>query len=425
MLIVGAGPAGMAAAVRAAEAGLQVGVVDDNPSLGGQIWRGEASGQTTDVSRDWFHRVSAKDIQLLPGNRVFARADEKALLAEHAAGVHELHFEKLIIATGARERFLPFPGWTLPNVTGVGALQALAKSGVPIKGRKIVVAGTGPLLLAVAAHLREYGADICLIAEQASFKSLVRFSRALLQVPSKLWQGIALRRKLAGVSFQTSCWPVSAQGSCKVESVTLRSGSKTWQVRCDYLACGFHLVPNTELAALLGCRIESGAVVVDSLQKTSLASIYCAGEPTGIGGVELSLVEGQIAALVISGNVAAAQSLFPMRERYRRFARHMDEAFALNPVLREIARPDTFVCRCEDVSLRRLSEHSDWRNAKLHTRCGMGPCQGRVCGPAVEFLFGWTSESVRPPLFPVRLESLAATADDGNSSQQESTLIRS
>lgn len=155
----------MSAAVRAAEAGLRVGVVDDNPSHGGQIWRGEASCQSSNLSRHWFQCVSARDIELLPGNRVFARADEKALLAEHAGGVHELYFEKLIIATGARERFIPFPGWTLPNVVGVGALQALAKSGLPIKGRKVVVAGTGPLLLAVAAHLREYGADVCLIVE--------------------------------------------------------------------------------------------------------------------------------------------------------------------------------------------------------------------------------------------------------------------
>lgn len=189
----------------------------------------------------------------------------------------------------------------------------------------------------------------------------------------------------------------------------LRRGAKTWSVDCDYLACGFHLVPNTELAALLGCGVEQGRVRVDDLQQTTVPDVHCAGEPTGIGGLELSLVEGQIAGHAAAGAPDAARGLFAKRKGLRRFAAGMDRAFALRPQLRSLPQADTLVCRCEDVPLGRLREHSSWRAAKLLTRCGMGPCQGRVCAPAVEFLLGWNVESVRPPVFPVRVESLTTT----------------
>lgn len=410
VLVVGGGPAGIAAAVRATEAGRQVTIVDDNPKVGGQIWRGETSKRpTSSISKEWLQRFSDSKIEVIPGTAVFERVAERMLLAESASGSIEVTFEKLVLATGARERCLPFPGWTLPNVVGVGALQALAKSGVPIKGKKVVVAGTGPLLIAVAAHLREYGADVRVIAEQAPLSHLLSLGTKLIRTPSKLSQGITLKRQLLGVPFRTNCWPVSAHGTCKLESVTLRSGNKTWRERCDYLACGFHLVPNTELATLLGCKIEDGVVAVDSLQRTSVDSVYCVGEPTGIGGVELSLLEGEIAGFAIAEKTEAAERLFPQREKYRRFAQSMNQAFALNPALKQLAQPETLVCRCEDVSMERLKEHSSWRSAKLHTRCGMGPCQGRICGPAVKFLFGWTPESVRSPILPVRLESLSVS----------------
>jgi NADPH-dependent 2,4-dienoyl-CoA reductase/sulfur reductase-like enzyme len=427
VLVVGGGPAGIAAAVRAAEAKLRVAIVDDNPALGGQIWRGEHAHSTTNLSRQWFDRLASVPIEHLRGLRVFAQADPYTLLAEASDQTHELGFAKLVLATGARERFLPFPGWTMPNVLGAGGLQALAKSGVPLQGKRVVVAGTGPLLLAVAAHLKEHGAKLELIAEQASTGALATFGLALLGHGSKIAQGVSLRRQLAGVPIHTSSWVVSAEGREVLESVTLRIGKQTRKIACDYLACGFHLVPNTELAALLGCRIHEGVVTVDDLQQTSIANIYCAGEPTGIGGVELSLIEGEIAGCALAGNASAAHKLFAQRAKYRKFARAMNRAVELNPALKQLAQPETLVCRCEDVSLARLREHSAWRSAKLHTRCGMGPCQGRICGPAVEFLLGWKVESVRPPVFPVRIASLQnmAAANRAPSEDEESSFIRS
>ena len=425
VLVVGGGPAGIAAACCAAEAALRVAIADDNPALGGQIWRGEHSYPSSKEAAHWYRRVKDLGVEHLAGMRVFAQAASRILIAETDSGVCEIAFHNLILATGARERLLPFPGWTLPNVMGAGGLQALAKSGWNVRGRKVVVAGTGPLLLAVAGHLKEYGADVRLIAEQASRRQLLSFSLSLWRQPSKLKDAFSLRRRLIGVPYHTSCWPVAAEGKHKLESVTLRRGAKTWSVSCDYLACGFHLVPNTELAALLGCAIEDGKVRVDDLQQTTVPNVYCAGEPTGIGGVELSLLEGQIAGYAAAGRLDSARRLFANRNKMHSFAAALERAFALRLELKELPRPETLVCRCEDVSLSRLREHASWRAAKLLTRCGMGPCQGRVCGPALEFLLDWKPESVRPPVFPVRVESLIAAASRTDSETLHKAVLRS
>lgn len=405
-LIVGAGPAGLAAAYRAAQGGLRVAVVDDNPHAGGQIWRREQQKPVSNDAQIWFERIRRADIQLISGARVFQQLEAGRLLAETSGGVCELSYTSLVLATGARERFLPFPGWTLPNVMGAGGLQALAKTGMPVEGRKIVIAGSGPLLLAVAGYLRGSGADVPLIAEQASAIRLARFGLGLIKQRGKSSQALNLRRQLQGVRYLTGCWVVSAHGDDKITSVTLYRGGKHWQVSCDYLACGFHLIPNLELAELLGCKIASGAVSVDEFQQTTVPHVYSAGESTGIGGLELSLVEGEIAGLAVAGRHEEARRLFPVRQKQRRFAQLLHRTFALRDELRDLTEPETIVCRCEDVTYDRLRGHDSWRSAKLQTRCGMGPCQGRICGAAVEFLLGWQPESVRPPVLPVRVESL-------------------
>lgn len=404
VLVAGAGPAGLAAAYRAAQGGQRrVTVVDDNPAAGGQIWRGEQREPRSREAQVWFERIRRVEIELLAGARVFQQIEPGKLLAETPDGVRELVFESLVIATGARERFLPFPGWTLPNVSGAGGLQALVKGGLPVEGKKIVVAGSGPLLLAVAAYLREHGADVLLVAEQASQRRLARFGLGLIGNAGKLSKALAF---LKGGKYLTDCWVTAAYGDESLKSVVLRRGGKRWSVSCDYLACGFHLVPNLELAELLGCEIEQGAVKVNEFQETSVPKVYGAGEATGIGGLELSLVEGEIAGLAIAGRHEEARRLFSVRAKQERFGDLLNRTFALRDELKTLAEPETIVCRCEDVVYDPLLAHDSWRAAKLQTRCGMGPCQGRICGSAVEFLFGWKAESVRPPILPVRVESL-------------------
>jgi NADPH-dependent 2,4-dienoyl-CoA reductase/sulfur reductase-like enzyme len=404
VVVIGAGPAGLAASRRAAESGATVAMVDDNPSPGGQIWRGPAP----EVAQ--WSKSPKRPITVLTGARVFAAPAPNRIALETFESDFEVTYGSLILATGARERFLPFPGWTLPNVMGAGGLQALAKSGLPIRGKNIIIAGSGPLLLAVAKYMHEHGAVVRTIAEQAEQGALLRFGLGLARHPGKLIQALQLRAQLFGIPYLTGCWPVSAQGSGKVESVTFRRGESTWSEACDYLACGFGLIPNVELATLLGCQMSATGIRADTYQQTSVAAVYAAGEATGIGGLELSLVEGEIAGYAATGNHAMAAARFKQREQHRHFAAALEKTFALRDELKRLPQDDTLVCRCEDVPLKRLRGCSNWREAKLHTRCGMGPCQGRVCGGAVEFLLGWKQESVRPPIFPARIGSLTQSA---------------
>lgn len=368
--ILGAGPAGLAAA-RAAAGRESVALIDDNPGPGGQIWRGAP-------------RIAVPDgVTLYSQTRVHHIHGRFVLeTAPHGA----IEARRLILATGARELFLPFPGWTETGMFGAGALQALVKSGLPVSGKRLVVAGSGPLLLAVAALLRERGARVLAIVEQAPLGRIAPF---LLRHPRKLPQALALRARLLGVPYWTGVWPVQFAGG----RLTLSNGRT---LEADYVGCGFGLVPNTEAAQVLGCQLRDGFVVVDERQETSVPGVFCAGEPTGIGGLEKALAEGARA-----GGADGGPAPDPG------FVRDLAETFALNPALYQLAEPATVVCRCEGVTREALTPWSGWREAKLQTRCGMGACQGRVCGPAVERLFGWPPSSVRPPIVPVPAASLA------------------
>jgi D-hydroxyproline dehydrogenase subunit alpha len=408
VLIIGAGPAGIAASCAAAEHGVRVAVVDDHPGPGGQVWRGlgaELRHTPPGCSR-WHSRLERSAVTFLYNSTVVAQPSPATLLVETPQAAALLKYDQLILATGARERFLPFPGWTLPGVLGAGGLQALVKTGLSLRGSRVVIAGSGPLLVAVAAYLKRTGARIELIAEQAPAWRVRKFVSQLAAHPGKLWQALSLRAQLVGVPYRFGTLPTAAGGRQKLEWVELGDGQRTRRIGCDYLACGFHLVPNLELAALLGCEIENGHVRVDQWQQSSLERVYCAGELVGIGGLEIALIEGSIAGYAAAGNLEQAAKWFSARRRARRFATALEQAFTLRDELRSLATPQTFLCRCEDVTLASLRAHRNWRSAKLHTRCGMGPCQGRVCGPAVEFLLGWQPDSVRPPLFPVRAGSL-------------------
>lgn len=419
ILVIGGGAAGLSTALAAsAKNGVSVTLIDDNPRLGGQIWRAELGKTKSPEAKKLIEAVEDGKINIISNAQVFAASGENCLLAETSAGTVEFKYKRLLIATGARERFLPFPGWTLPNVFGAGGLQALVKGGLKIKNKRIVVAGTGALLLAVAEYLKSKGASVVAIAEQTSASKFNKFGFSLWRSPSKLTQAIALRAKLLGVPYLTDCWITSAE-SCRsprvskgvthnaeLGSVTLTRKAKTWSIDCDMLACGFHLVPNIELASMLNCRIEDGFVAVDEFQRTSCENIYCAGEPTGIGGLEASLIEGKIAGLAAIGEFEKAREFFAEREKTKKFGKALNRTFALRDELKTLADDTTIVCRCEDVAFGRLTEFSSFRDAKLQTRCGMGSCQGRICGAATEFLFGWNVGRVRPPIFPVKMENL-------------------
>lgn len=386
VVVVGAGPAGIAAACRAAESGARVLVLDDNLAAGGQIWRGEQS-------EPWLQRFTRSGAALETSSAVF---DERVLQRGRA----------VILATGARELFLPFPGWTLPGVTGAGGLQALIKGGLDVTGKRVVVAGSGPLLSVVASLAREKGASVMLVAEQAPAARVRQFVRGLWRHPAKLAQGAGLALSLLGAAHQFGCWVEQATGDGFLQRALVRRGRTLSEEPCDLLALGFGLIPNVELAQLLGCHLNEAFVSTGDWQQTSVEGIYAAGELTGIGGVDKAIVEGEIAGLAAANRHAGARALFPRRARCREFAGALKTTFALRDEVKQLARPDTLICRCEDVPLSDLRAHAAWREAKLQTRCGMGACQGRVCGAITRALWGWGPGTPRPPLFPVPVGDL-------------------
>jgi len=415
IVVVGAGPAGLAAACSAAEANHRVALVDETPWLGGQIWRGQQATGPLASAAKWFARFQRSRAVLFDRTTVIAAPEPGLLLAERDGQPSRIRWARLVVATGARELFLPFPGWTLPGVMGAGGLLNLVKQGWPVRGQRVVVAGSGPLLLAAAEGFARHGARVICIAEQAPRSALARFGLALCQHPGKLWQAFRLRRGLRGVPYRFGEWPIRAEGAEQIRSVTLTDGCRTWTHPCDLLACGFGLVPNAELALALGCALQEGNVRVDHWQATSVPNIFCAGETTGIAGADSAIIQGQIAGYAASDQRARAEALFAQRAAWQRFSRSLAQAFVLRPELKSIATDETVVCRCEDVSLGRLRQFTAWREAKLHARCGMGPCQGRVCGPAAKWILGWGMESVRPPICPAKVRSLVAEQITGSS----------
>jgi NADPH-dependent 2,4-dienoyl-CoA reductase/sulfur reductase-like enzyme len=406
IVVIGAGPAGIAAACTAAENGARVALVDETPWLGGQIWRGQQSTVAEPKARRWLERFRGSGATALERTSIIAAPAPGLLLAEHELGPRQIRWQRLILATGARELFLPFPGWTLPAVMGPGGLQALSKSGWPIEGRRVIVAGSGPLLLAASDGLRKCGARVLCVAEQTPWSRLTRFAVRLCESPAKLRQAAGLQWRLRGVPYRCGVWPVRAEANGRGCTVELTNGRRSWTLECDVLACAFGLVANVELPLALGCELNEGFVRVDQWQQTSVGNIYCAGEVTGIGGVDCALVEGQIAGCAATGRQDRAQALFAARAAGHLFRSALATAFALRSELRSLATEDTLLCRCEDVPVGRVRQFSGWREAKLQSRCGMGACQGRVCGPAANVLFGWSVRSQRPPLLPARVQSL-------------------
>lgn len=410
-IVVGGGPAGIAAVCTLAEAGQRVLWVDQAARPGGQIWRAgvpPARAQRLEAA------LARPGVRLLAGHAVIAADDPRSLLLHDllapARPAVTVAAPRLLLATGAREKLLPFPGWDLPGVHGAGGLQALVKNGWPIAGKRVVLAGSGPLLLATADTLRAAGAAMPLIAEQVPQRALLGFAARL--PAAKLAQAAGLRWRLRGVPYRPGLWVTRALGTAQVEAVELTDGSRSWQERCDALGVGFGLWPNTELAELLGVALEpvaGGAIAVDARQRSSLPATWAAGECAGIGGADKALVEGEIAALDMLGRETTA--LRRRRAAAHAFAARLATSFAARPELLRLAEAATLVCRCEDVSLGMLRAQPGWRDAKLQTRCGMGACQGRICGPITEQLLGWPRRGVRAPLQPVPVHCFVGDDD--------------
>lgn len=402
IVIVGSGPAGLAAAQAASHSATSILMIDDNPRPGGQIWRNGPGHPPTALQTERFKILQHPALRYLSATRIIAALGPQRLLLEDAQQAWQVDFEQLILCCGAQELLLPFPGWTLPGVTGAGGQQALLKNGLQVNGKTLVIAGSGPLLLASAATARQAGARVVRVLEQATAASVLGFAGQLWRWPSKLAQAL----KLATPAYRCNAHVVEALGDRHLQGVRIRQGRRSEEIPCDYLACGFGLVPNTRLASHLGCHLEHGAIAVDQQQRSSLPQVLAAGECTGIGGSELALIEGEIAGCVASGQSARAAGLIRQRQHWQAFARQLQRHFELQPQILELARPETLLCRCEDVPYAAVAAAADWPSAKLHSRCGMGACQGRICASAAQRLFNWPMVAPRTPLVPARLATL-------------------
>jgi NADPH-dependent 2,4-dienoyl-CoA reductase/sulfur reductase-like enzyme len=391
VLVIGGGPAGLAAARAAGAAGADVLLLDEHLALGGPIYR--------QLENPW-----PAPPRVRTGVRVVAALADR-VLAEDGAGSRSVRYRALVVAPGARELLLPFPGWTLPGVFGAGGLQLLAKGGWPVAGKRVVVGGTGPLLRAAAAGLRKLGARIAGIAELAPAGRVARFGVRLAAHPGKLAQAASLSASLLGVPIWSRAFVRRAHGDDRVTAATLDIAGRPRTIDCDLIAVGFGLVPSVELPLLLGCGIADGRVVVDELGATTASGIRCAGEATGIGGIDKAIVEGEIAGLAAAGRDPPAH-LLRRRRAALRFAEALAACFPAPRDWAGVLDDDTIVCRCEDVRWRALRDAADLRSAKLHTRAGMGACQGRICGSALSILRGFPHGTIRPPVAPARLETL-------------------
>jgi len=216
------------------------------------------------------------------------------------------------------------------------------------------------------------------------------------------------RAAFARTPYRPGTWVSSARGEGRLEEVTVTDGGRQRTFACDMLCVGYGLIPNTQLSRLLGCRVDHGATVVDAHQESSIPGVYAVGEASGIGGVDLALVEGELAALAITDDGRPMRALARRRAALAATADRMERAFAPRAELRHVCTADTVVCRCEDATLGAMDARWSARQAKLYTRAGMGPCQGRICGPALEFIFGWAGDTVRVPAEPALLSTLLA-----------------
>jgi len=452
--VVGAGPAGLAAAIELARAGVATDLYDENPAPGGQIYRQPppplrpAGGAPTGAGAALLAelREAGARVRVHPGAVVWGLFPPRTLAVWEGATTAQAATDAVVLATGAYDRPVPLPGWTLPGVYTAGASQVLVKSQGVLPGRRVLVAGTGPLLAIVAAQLAGAGAHVVALLEAASARAVLAAAPALWRqwgVAADAWRAWrALRR--ARIRVRTGHTVARILGEAGVEgAVTVRldadwrpvPGSET-TVAVDAVCLGFGLVPSTELAALAGCAHRyapeaGGWVPVCSEDgETSVPGVYVAGDGGGIGGARAAVVEGRIAGLAAAARLGAlspataAARLAPLRARrrgLRRAAAALGRAGRVRDGLAALVTPDTLVCRCEEVTAAEVTSvleegAADLAEVKRMTRAGMGLCQGRMCGPGLAALFarrtgqpvdGLAPLSVRPPVKPVPLDVLA------------------
>ncbi|MEV7087410.1 FAD-dependent oxidoreductase [Streptomyces sp. NPDC093085] len=480
--VLGAGPAGLSAAVAAASQGSRTVLVDSAPRPGGQYWRHRA-GDDGARHHDWdrFRRLERELaaqplLDHRPGCAVWhverpaGATDTRFVL--HTTGpdaprgpggpdtpdaprgpggpAQRIAARTVVVATGAYDRQLPFPGWTLPGVFTAGAVQALLKGQGVVAGKRIAVAGTGPFLLPVAAGLAEAGATVVGVYEAGLPTAFAAHPAATLRNLAKVAEGAGYLRTLRAhrVPYRTRTTVVAAHGTDAVTGATVARLDRGWRVvpgtartiDCDTVAVGYGFTPQTEIPVQLGCEMRrdaDGSLVarVDTRQRATTEGVYVAGEACGVGGAQLSAVEGELAGLHAAHVTTGAAPgrgrlarLLRRRAALRSFAAALHHAYPVPDGWLSWLDGATTLCRCEEVTVGAVRTAidtlgaADPRTVKLYARPGMGLCQGRVCGYATTCLVARatgrepTAEDLRgvagrPVASPVTLGELAAGSD--------------
>lgn len=453
ILVLGGGAGGLNAAIAAAEAGAKVLLVDERPVAGGQFFKQRldspaVAGAIPDDAqfaggRALIAHARAAGVTIMAGCQVWGAFEPLDLMIFDGRASILCRPQRLIVATGAYERGLPVPGWTLPGVMTTGAAQTLLRSYGVLAGKRLLIAGNGPLNLQVAIELARAGADILTIAELApapGFHSLPALAAMAASTPDLLRQGWRYRHELARRNIPLSHGHVLA-GVEKIEG-GLRAKLASWP-RADHLEArsfdvdavlmGYGFMPSNETLRAFGCRHAfdpvRGHLVTerDGDCRTSIAAVYAVGDCCGLGGARAAEAEGIIAgasAAASLGHAVAAKHVSAARQaltKHRRFQRGLWQLFAASRPVAELASPSTLICRCEDRSMSEVGDGFAQGSQALGavkrlTRAGMGRCQGRYCGPVLAAL-STDEEAVlgeaafwapRPPIKPIAVADIVA-----------------
>ncbi|CAE6737927.1 NAD(P)/FAD-dependent oxidoreductase [Paraburkholderia aspalathi] len=455
--IIGAGPAGLSAAIAAAQSGARVVVVDEYSKPGGQYFRQPQArfnrinesflGKSYQASKPVLQAVTTNDrITVRPNTLVWGAFDEGLLELECDNQCERLVSKKIIVATGAYERPIPFSGWTLPGVTTAGAAQTMLKAQFVLPGKRILMSGTGPFQLPVATQLVQAGGEVVEILETLSARDFFRpFPKPWLHIDKLLeartYFTTLLRHR---VPLRYGQRVIEARGEGRLEEVViapvdehgrpLRQNTRT--VAVDSLLTNFGFIPSLQLVRLLGCETkwdDAGACWVaasDADQRSNLPNVLLAGEVTGVAGHKVAMAEGTIAGLTAAvdlGLISEAKhaelsaEARGRRARYQAFADYLKVNFKPAASLYDDIAGETIVCRCEEVTADQIIQVStEWKGSlraiKQCTRAGMGQCQGRICEHTVARIAARISgdtlektgrDTPRPQIKPVSLEALS------------------
>jgi len=452
LVIIGDGPAGMAAAINAEKYGLSILVMGEQHSPGGQIYRNiekidsdieNILGPDYSKGKSLIKEFHKADIDYLLEAEVSHLQAESGVVVGYISDgdARHLRARRIIIAAGARERPVAIPGWTLPGVMATTAVDILLKSNRITPDGDTVLAGSGPLLILIATHLISSGTTIRAVLDTTPFSnylfSLRQFPEALLAFKT-LYKGLQMLQKIrrSGIPVYGNVKYLAAQGSHSVEYIRFQSGGRTRQVKANTLFLHNGLVPDTQLSLLLDCEHEWYDIqrywkpAVDEWGNTSVNGVGIAGDAAGIAGAIIAEISGYLAGLEAAfalKKISEQERDLKAKPLRKKLAKEthirpfLDTLYKPNPDLLVPRDSNTIVCRCEDVTVDQIRKSLadgllDPNQVKIQTRSGMGPCQGRMCGLTVsEMITDYAMVDIadvgflriRPPVKPITLEQLS------------------